>query len=156
MPHDPLTRIFDVIQPSPAMFLADCGLWSYPGPEEIRLALADLVADQRNLLDRAGIVLAEREQPRPRGAYPITLTSLHDVNLRHILPRVISSLEQQRSALEGVAATSNDAAAADLGADAVRSVRQHLDVLKDVKAKLDRAAKPAGSSGEAPAASAAT
>lgn len=152
MPTDPLTRIFDVIQPSPAMFLADCGLWSYPGPEEIRLALADLVADQRNLLDRAGLVLDQREQPRPRGAYPITLTSLHDVNLRHLLPRVISNLEQQRSALEEIAATLNDTAAADLGADAVRSLRQHLDVLRDVKAKLDRAATPPGSSDEALAA----
>ena len=136
MPTDPLTRIFEIIQPSPAMFLADCGLWSYPGPEEIRLALADLVADQRNLLDRAAIVLDQREQPRPRVAYPITLTSLHDVNLRHILPRVITSLEQQRSALEEIAATPDDAAAADFGADGLRSVRQHLDVLTGVRVKL--------------------
>ncbi len=143
MPTDPLTRIFDVIQPSPAMFLADCGLWSYPGPEEIRLALADLVADQRNMLDRASVVLDEREQPRPRGAYPITLTSLHDVNLRHILPRVIDNLEQQRAAFEEIAATPDDAAASDFGADALRSVRQHLDVLKDVRAKLQRQAHAA-------------
>lgn len=155
MPTDPLTRIFDIIQSSPAMFLADCGLWSYPGPEEIRLAIADLVGDQRNMLDRAAAVLDEREQPRPRGAYPITLTSLHDVNLRHILPRVIGNLEQQRSALEEIAATPDDAAAADFGADALRSVRQHLDVLKDVKSKLQRQTQ-AGSPLEPPAATSAT
>jgi hypothetical protein len=148
MPTDPLTRIFDVIQASPAMFLADCGLWSYPGAEEIRLALADLVADQRNLLDRVSAVLDEREQPRPRGAYPITFTSLHDVNLRHILPRVIHDLDRQRASFEEIAATPDDAAAAAFGADGLRSVRQHLDVLRDVKAKLDRAATPAGSAVE--------
>ena len=156
MPTDPLSRIFEIIQPSPAMFLADCGLWSYPGPEEIRLALADLVADQRNLLDRAGVVLEEREQPRPRAAYPITLTSLHDVNLRHILPRVLHDLERQRAALEEIAATPDDAAAAGFGADGLRSVRQHLDVLKDVKAKLDRASAPSGVTAEPLAASAAS
>jgi hypothetical protein len=157
MPTDPLIRIFDIIQPSPAMFLADCGLWSYPGPEEIRLALADLVADQRNLLDRAANVLDEREQPRPRGAYPITFTSLHDVNLQHILPRVIANLEQQCSVLQEVAATPNDAAAVDFGTDALRSVRQHLDVLKDVRAKLQSNAPVAlsGPAAEPPAATSA-
>ncbi len=146
MPTDPLIRIFEHVQPSPAMFLADSGLWTYPGAEEIRLAVADLVADQRNLLDRAAVILDEREQSRPRVAYPISFTAWHDVNLRHILPKVIESLERQRAEFEQIAATPDDTAAADFGADGLRSVRQHIDVLKDVRSKLQHQAAAAATS----------
>jgi hypothetical protein len=159
MPTDPLLRIFDIVQPSLAMFLADCGLWTYPGPEEARLALADLVADQRNLLDRAAVVIEEREQARPRMAYPISFTAWHDINLRHILPRVIENLERQRSALEEIAETPDDAAAADVATDALRSLRQHLDVFRDMMTTFRRQAAPhaapAESAMEPPAATAA-
>lgn len=136
MHTDPLIRFFEILQSSPAMFLADCGIWTYPGPEEIRLALADLVADQRKLLDRATIVLEEREQPRPRVEYPIAFTGWHDINLRHMLPRVIESLGRQRDALETLSGTPGDAATATFAADGVRSARRHIDVLTNVKTKL--------------------
>ena len=32
---DPLCRLLDVLQPSLAMYLADSGIWSYPGKESI-------------------------------------------------------------------------------------------------------------------------
>ncbi len=133
---DPLFRFCNLLQPTLAMYLADSGLWTYPGPEEIRLAIADLVADTRSLLDRAAAVIDEREQVKPRVAYPISFSGWHDVALQHILPRVIDVLERQRSELERLAATPDDAAAAGLAADALRSARQHLDVLRDVMAKI--------------------
>jgi len=158
MPTNPLARLIDVIQPSLAMYLADCGLWTYPGPEEIRLAVAALVADQRNLLDRATIVLEERQQVRPRVAYPISFSGWHDVDLGYILPRVMEGLERQRTELERLATVTDDAAAADLVADAVRSVRQHLDALRDAlprPAPVAAVTAPAGSAAEPPAATSA-
>lgn len=158
MPTNPLARLIHVIQPSLAMYLADCGLWTYPGPEEIRLAVADLVADQRNLLDRATIVLEERQQVRPRLAYPISFSGWHDVDLGFILPRVIESLERQRAELEVIAGVPDDAAAAGLAADGVRSVRQHLDALRDAlprRTPVAPVAAPAGSAGELPPATSA-
>ena len=136
MPVDPLVRLVGLIQPSLPMFLADCGLWSYPGPEEIRLALADLVADLRNVADRAALVLDERDLARPRVAYPISFTAWHDVDLGHILPRVVEAFGRQQPELERLAATPDDAAAADLAADALRSVRHHTGVLVSLAAKL--------------------
>jgi signal recognition particle subunit SRP54 len=46
------------------MYLADSGIWSYPGRESIKLALADLVGDHRSLVERAaeGIDKAEAEK----------------------------------------------------------------------------------------------
>jgi hypothetical protein len=133
MPRDPLLRLFDLLQPSLAMYLADCGLWSYPGSEEIRLAVADLVADQRNILDRAAVVVAERGQARPRVVYPISFSGGHDVDLRHMLPRLIAGLDRQRSELETLAATPDDAASAGFAAETLRSVQQHRDILAGLK-----------------------
>jgi len=136
MPRDPLLRLFDLLQPGLPMYLADCGLWSYPGPEEIRLALADLVADQRNILDRAAVVVAERGQARPRVVYPISFSGGHDVDLRHMLPRLIAGLDRQRSELEPLAVTPDDAAAADFATEALRSLQQHRDILAGLAGKL--------------------
>ena len=57
---DPLSRLLDVLRPSLVMYLSDSGIWSYPGDEEIKLALADLVSDQRSMVERAGVLLEDR------------------------------------------------------------------------------------------------
>ena len=146
MPASPaLVRLVQILQPSLAMYLADSGIWSYPGPEEIRLALAALVADQRSIMDRAGLILEEREVAVPKNAYPISFSAWHDVDLRHVLPRIAAGLERQQPDLERIAATVDDAAAAGLAAEALKANRQHVDALKAVAAKLRAglAAKPA-------------
>ena len=135
---DPLCRLVAAIQPSLLMYLADSGIWSYPGPEPLKLALADAVADFRNVVERAGVILAEREATvPPRIAYPLAFTALHDLDLGNLLPRVIDGLRRQLldlDALTGPAGT--DAAAADLVTDARQSTRQHLDALEQLAAKL--------------------
>jgi hypothetical protein len=58
---DPLVQLLDVLQPSLAMYLADSGIWTYPGDEEIKLALADLVGDHRSLVERSAVMLEDLE-----------------------------------------------------------------------------------------------
>jgi len=146
---DPLCRIVAAIQPSMLMYLADSGIWSYPGPEAVKLALADAVDDFRNVLSRAATVLGEREGVvPPKLAFPLSFTALHDVDLANLLPRVIDGLRQQRAALDAVIDPAGvDAAAADLLADAKQSTRQHLDAFEQLAAKLK-----AGLAGSAPSA----
>lgn len=140
-----LVELVRVLQPSLAMYLADSGIWSYPGPEEIRLAVADLVVDQRSVLDRAALILEEREVAVPKNAYPISFSGWHDVDLRHVLPRIVAGLERQQPELERIAATPDDAAAAGLAAEALKSTRHHVEALKTIAAKLQAglSAKPA-------------
>lgn len=135
---DPLCRIVAAIQPSMLMYLADSGIWSYPGPEAVKLALADAVDDLRNVVDRATVFLDEREvSTPPKAAFPLSFTALHDVDLANLLPRVIGGLRQQLGDLEAVTGPAGvDAAAADLLADAKQSTRQHLDALEQLAAKL--------------------
>jgi hypothetical protein len=136
MAHDPLRRLVAALESSLAMYVSDSGIWSYPGPEEIKLALADLVGDHKSLLDRAGTVLAEREVPTPRKAYPLAFTAWHDLDLAYLLPRVIDGLKAQLPALETVAGTAgDDTTAAELAREAVAVNRRHIDRLAQLVAK---------------------
>jgi hypothetical protein len=138
MAIDPLCRLVAAIQPSLLMYLGDSGIWSYPGAEPVKLALADAVDDLRNVVQRARGILDERETMVPqKAAYPLSFTALHDADLVNLLPRVIDGLRRQFAdldALTGPAGT--DAAAADLVTDAKQSTRQHLDALEQLAAKL--------------------
>lgn len=133
---DQLVHLVEVLQPSLAMYLADSGIWSYPGPEEIRRGVADLVAEQRAVLDRAALILEEREVPLPKNAYPISFSGWHDVDLRHVLPRIVAGLERQQPELERIAATPGDASAAGLAAEAAKISRQHVAALRQIEVKL--------------------
>jgi hypothetical protein len=136
MALDPLRRLVAALESSLAMYVSDSGIWSYPGPEEMKLALADLVGDHKSLLDRAGTVLAEREMAAPRTAYPLSFTALHDLDLTSLVPRVIDVLKRQIAALETVAtAAGDDATAAELAREAVDTNRRHADRLEQLVAK---------------------
>lgn len=132
----PLVRLLEILQPSLAMYVADSGIWSYPGPEEIRLALAGLVADQRAVIDRAVLILEEREVAVPKNAYPISFSGWHDVDLRHMLPRIVAGLRGQQPELEQLAALPDDAAAAGLAAEALKTTRRHVEALETIAAKI--------------------
>lgn len=134
----PLSRLLSAIQPSLLMYLADSGIWSYPGAESLKLAFADAVDDLRNVVDRATALLQEREATvPPRAAYPLSFTGLHDVDLSSLLPRAIAGLRNQLVELESMTGPAgSDAAVADLVADAKQSTRQHLDALEQLATKL--------------------
>ena len=133
---DPLRRLAAALESSLAMYVADSGIWSYPGPEEIKLALADLVGDHKSLLDRAGTVLADREVAAPRTAYPLSFTAGHDLDLRFLLPRIIAGLDAQARVCDEVAAAGgDDATAAQLAREIVETNRRHADQLRQLVAK---------------------
>ena len=125
---DPLRRLVAALESSLAMYVADSGIWSYPGPEEIKLALADLVGDHSSLLERAGTVLADREVAAPRTAYPLSFTAGHDLDLRYLLPRIIAGLDAQARVCDQVAA-------GELARETVATNRRHADQLRQLVAK---------------------
>lgn len=136
----PLATLLDILQPSLAMYLADSGIWSYPGAEEIKLALADLVADHRSLVERAGERFDVRGGVPPATSYPIHFTGCHDVDIVALAPRVSEGLRGQIGRLDAlIAATRADGAAADaeahgLAREARDSSAAHLAALEQVLA----------------------
>lgn len=134
---DPLFRLVAVLQSSPAMYLADSGIGSYPGAEDLKRAIAALVVDQRGVMGRAVAVLDQREVPPPRRGYPIAYTAWHDLGLEALLPRVIESLQRQIGECESiVTAGAGDATVTGLAGEAIASGRRHLDLLKQLAARL--------------------
>lgn len=130
---DPLCRLLDVLQPSLAMYLADSGIWSYPGKESIKLALADLVGDHRSLVERAAVATEDRGIAVPSPAYPISFTGCHDVDMRSLLPRVVAGLRGQAAAIDVIiASTSTDGVAAELAREAKATTLSHINVLEQV------------------------
>ena len=134
-PSDPLCRLLDILQPSLAMYLADSGIWSYPGKESIKLALADLVGDHRSVVERAAVAIEDRGIAVPTVAYPIGFTGCHDVDMRSLLPRVVAGLRGQVSAIDAImASTADDGVAAELAREAKATTLSHIDVLDQVAA----------------------
>jgi hypothetical protein len=118
-----------------ALYVADAGIWTYPGSEEIKLALADLADDHRSLIDRAGAVLEDRGADVPRHPYPIQFTATHDLDLRALLPRILAGLESQAASLENTAAAGGDAEETDLVGEALTSTRAHINDLRQLLAR---------------------
>jgi hypothetical protein len=119
------------------MYISDSGIWSYPGAEDIKLALADLVGDQRNIIDRAGAILAGREVAAPRPAYPLSFTAGHDLDLRYLLSLVIEGLRSQLPQLEAIAGSAgDDVSAAELAREAAETNRHHIDALEQLAVRL--------------------
>jgi hypothetical protein len=115
------------------MYLADSGIWSYPGRESIKLALADLVGDHRSLVERAAVAIEDRGMAVPSVAYPIGFTGCHDIDMRSLLPRVVAGLRGQVSAIDTIiASTTDDGVAAELAREAKATTLSHIDVLDQV------------------------
>jgi len=138
---DPLSSLVSLIGSSLAMYVSDAGIWSYPGDEEIKLALADLVGDQKSIVERACCILEDRDVDVPRHAYPIRFTATHDLDLRALLPRISGELRRQVADLDGViAADGADATAIELAREARVSTLSHADVLDQLMTRTKSAA----------------
>ena len=134
---DPLSRLVGCLEGTLAMYISDSGIGSYPGAEEIKRALADLVADHRKLIERAGGILQEREVAVPRTAYPMSFTAWHDLDLRYLIPRVVEGLRRQVDECAAIAsAGAADAAVTELAGETRTATRRHIDVLEQLAVRL--------------------
>lgn len=144
MPTAALAQLVAILETSPVMYVADSGIWSYPGDEDLKLALADIVGDQRNVAERAAAVLAEREVAPPQTGYPLSYTAWHDLDLVYLLPRLIEGMRRQVAAIDALVATRpDDAAAMELAAEAKATTLGHIDVLEQQASRLRHASSPA-------------
>jgi len=132
---DPLSELVSLLGSSLSMYVADAGIWSYPGNEKVKLAIADLVDDQRSIVDRAGIALEDRGMDAPRRGYPIKFTATHDLDLRSLLPRIVAELRQQAGALDQIIELGgHDPIAVDLAREARLSTTTHADAIEQILA----------------------
>lgn len=134
---DPLSQLASVLAGSPALYLGDSGIGSYPGTPTVKEALGRLVADHRRLADRVAGILEEREVAPPRSWYPLAFTAWHDLDLGFILPRIVEQLRTQVGACEAIAASAaGDAAAEALARETAQISGRHAETLGDLVVRL--------------------
>ena len=133
---DQLARLVATLESSAVMYLADSGLTTYPGPDDVRRVLGEVAADHKSVLARAAEVLSEREVAVPRSRYPLSFSGWHDADLGALLPRLVEGLRKQQGELDCIAATLDDAAARDLAAEAGAATRRHVERLGDLATRL--------------------
>ncbi len=142
-----LVQLMRAVGPSLALYIQDSSIWSRPGAEEIKLAIADLCSDLKSLFDRAGMVLDEQHIRTPQVKYPLRYTALHDIELEYLLPQLRQETQSQIALVGSWGDTAGDAG--DVLKEARTSLQSHLDVLEQLAAKLvserTESAKPSAS-----------
>lgn len=133
-----LADLVDTLGSSLHSYLAAAGVWSFPGDEAIKLALVDLVDDQRSLADRAGRLLEERGDTPPRPVFPIRYTATHDVDLGAMLPRILDGLRRQIGHLQRLVDAGGDPGEVSLVLEAREASLQHADVLEEIARRAER------------------
>jgi hypothetical protein len=127
-----LADLVDTLGSSLHSYVAAAGVWSFPGDEAIKLAIVDLVDDQRSLADRAGRLLAERGETPPSPVFPIRYTATHDVDLGAMLPRVLEGLRRQIGRLQRLVDAGGAPGEIELVLEAREASLQHADVLEEL------------------------
>jgi hypothetical protein len=131
-----LSGLIAVLGPSPLMYVGDSGIWSYPGEEAVKLAIADVVDEQKSLLGRAEGLLADFETPAPQYGFPLSLTAWHDLDLQHLLPRLLQDLEQRSAKLNRMVDAPVRPLASrtvdDLLQESLSCVGEHIDALRQL------------------------
>lgn len=128
-----LGHLMRAVGPSLALFLDDSGIWSRPGAEQLKLAIADLCTDLRSLFDQAGVLLDAWNIPGPQVEYPIRYTALHDVSLGYLLPQLQEETRRQIALVESCGDVAGEVG--DLLREARTTLQSHLDVLEQFTAK---------------------
>lgn len=140
-----LSRLIGLLRRSPLMYLAESGIWTYRGDEDLKLSLADVAADHQNFIDRAETILIDQELESPQSAFPLSFTGWHDVDLGFLLSRVLVDLTDRQQEIVGLMEQADLAAShGDItvgrAAELVREVRAaidgHIDLLIQQQSRL--------------------
>ena len=131
-----LTRLVRLIRQSPLMYLADSGIWTYRGKEDLKLTLADVVDEQRGIVDRAEAILVAEQLELPMTAFPLAFTGWHDADLGFLLSRVIDDLVAQQAKIDSLVEEA-DAVAAHGGGGAGRTAELVREARAAVNIQID-------------------
>ena len=142
-----LTRLVRLIRQSPLMYLADSGVWTYRGTEAIKLAVADVIDEQRGVADRAAAILEAEQLELPLTAFPLAFTGWHDADLGFLVFRVIDDLTLQQTELASLleqadVAAAHGSAGAERAAELVREARASLSLQIDTLRQQASRLKP--------------
>lgn len=126
-----LTRLLAVEYRSLAMYLADATGSTNEGDRRIADALGLIVADQRELSQRIGALLAARSGRAEVPPFPMEFTDTHFLTLEHLLGELIARQKVSLATIERChELLADDPEGRTLAAEALGAEKAHLEALE--------------------------
>lgn len=136
-PIDALNEVLRAQYRSLPMFLAGTEPWTHHGDERATAALANIVADQKAMVQRVGEAILDRGGRVETGNFPIEYAELHFLSLDYLLTQLVARQKDDVATLERcVEQLAGDRAARTLAEEALGSERAHLETLEHLLADL--------------------
>ena len=127
---DTLGRLLHILCRSLPMYLEEARPWTRRDDQPAQRALANLVADQRMFSGRVAQTILDLDGNPALGRFPTAFTSLHDLSIEFLMPRIV---ECQRRDLQAIEQCVHELAGTPmvrpLAEEILGNARGHLDIL---------------------------
>ena len=138
-----LNRLLVIHHRSLPMYLSYAAPWQTQRDQAAREVLDHIVADQKQMVDRIGELVLERDGDVEHGEFPMYFTGLHDLSFDYLVRRMIADQNRDVAAIEQcVDQLESDPLAKALAQECLGAAKGHLDSLEE----LIHPAEPAESS----------
>lgn len=132
-PNAVLNRLLILHHRSLPMYLSYALPYPTRGDDKARDVLKHIVASQKEMVDRIGSLLVEREVDVTHGEFPIYFTGLHDLSLEYLVRRMIADQRRDIAEIEKCAEQlSDDPYGKALAEEALGAAKAHLDALEEL------------------------
>ena len=131
--NDVLNRLLAIHNRSLPVYLSDAAPWTHQGDEQAALAIQQITAAHRAMVDRIGDFLIERDGMAETGEFPPQYEGWHDLSLDFLLVRLVQAQEQNVTAIaQCVEQLTGDPMAKALAQEALGEAKGHLESLEEM------------------------
>jgi hypothetical protein len=130
---DDLNRLLVIHHRSLPMYLGYAKPYAVRGDERAEEVLANIVEQQKEMVDRIGALIVERGGVVQHGEFPMYFTGLHDLSLDYLVRRMIADQKRDVAAIEQcVRQLEGDPLGKALAEEALGAAKGHLDSLTEL------------------------
>ena len=131
--NDVLNRLMVVHNRSLPMYLGFAVPWWSDGDAPAAELLAQIVSDQRQIVDRIGEMIVDNAGEVIQGEFPLAFTALHDLSFDFLLQEMLRHQERAITVIEQCLAQLPQASPARTLAEEVLGIaKAHFDALREL------------------------
>jgi hypothetical protein len=128
-----LNRLLVLHHRSLPMYLGYAHPFTIRGDEQAKSVLLHIVESQKEMVDRIGSLLIERDWDIAHGEFPMYFTGLHDLSYDYLTKRMIADQRRDIAAIElCVEKLDGDPLGKALAEEALGAAKAHLDSLEEL------------------------
>jgi hypothetical protein len=135
-----LNRLVAILNRSLPMYLSDARPWMGERDEAAQKRLAQIVTDQKALVDRLARMILDLGDAVDRGEYPMEFTGQHDLSLDYLLGQLVLGQQQDVTQMEQcVQQLPSNTMERALAGDALAQSKRHLETLQQLAREMGQA-----------------